>query len=127
VNFHLGGTHYADARSLIDAGAALALATDNNPGSAPCPSLPLAMAIACRYQRLLPSEALNAATINAAHAVGLGKRIGSLETGKQADVLILEAPDVRHLAYAFGGNPVRQVIKRGKILSFDRTLRRFDS
>lgn len=127
VSFHLGGERYADARSLIDAGAALALATDNNPGSAPCPSIPLAMAISCRYQRLLPAEALTAATINAAHAVGLGKRIGSLEAGKQADVLVLEAPDVRHLAYAFGGNPVRQVIKRGKILSFERTPRRFET
>ncbi len=127
VSFHLGGARYADARALIDAGAALALATDNNPGSAPCPSMPLAMAISCRYQSLLPAEALNAATINAAHAVGLGKRIGSLEAGKQADVLVLDVPDVRHLAYAFGGNPVRQIVKRGKILSFDRTHWRFDS
>jgi imidazolonepropionase len=119
VSFHLGGDHYADARGLIDAGAALALATDYNPGSAPCPSLPLAMAISCRYQRLLPVEALNAATINAAHAVGLGERVGSLETGKQADVLILDTPDVRHLAYVFGGNPVRHVIKRGKLLSLE--------
>lgn len=116
VTFHLGSARYADARAMVDAGAALALATDNNPGSAPCPSMPLAMAIACRYQRLQPTEALTAATINAAHAVGLGKRIGSLEAGKQADVLILDAPDVRHLAYVFGGNPVRHVIKRGKIL-----------
>jgi imidazolonepropionase len=127
VSFHLGGSRYADARALIDAGAALALATDNNPGSAPCPSMPLVMAISCRYQRLLPAEALNAGTINAAHAVGLGKRIGSLEARKQADALILDVPDIRHLVYAFGGNPVRHVVKRGKILSFDRAQRRFDS
>jgi imidazolonepropionase len=126
VSFHLGGERYADARALIDTGAVLALATDNNPGSAPCPSMPLVMAIACRYQGLLPAEALNASTINAAHAVGLGKRIGSLETGKQADVLVLDVPDVRHLAYTFGGNPVRQVIKYGKRLSMERTPWRLD-
>jgi imidazolonepropionase len=78
--------------------------------------LPLVMAIACRYQRLTPAEALNAVTINAAHAVGLGQRLGSLETGKQADVLIIDAPDYRHLAYHFGGNPVERVIKRGRIV-----------
>jgi imidazolonepropionase len=116
VNFNLGSAHFADARRLIDAGAALALATDINPGSAPCPSMPLVMAMACRYQRLLPAEALNAATINAAHALALGDRIGSIEAGKQADLLILDAADYRHLAYEFGGNLVRTVIKRGRIV-----------
>jgi imidazolonepropionase len=116
VNFNLGSTHFADARELIDAGAALALSTDLNPGSAPCPSLPLVMSIACRYQRLTPAEALNAITLNAAHAIGMGRRIGSLEVGKQADVLILNTTDYRHLAYHFGGNPVEQVIKRGRII-----------
>ncbi len=116
VNFNLGSHHFADARALIDAGVALALATDINPGSAPCPSLPLAMAIACRYQRLLPNEVLNAVTINAAHAVGLGQRLGSLEVGKQADVLILDTHDHRHLAYEFGRNHVAQVVKAGKMV-----------
>ena len=116
VNFNLGSTHFADARGLVDAGAAIALATDINPGSAPCPSLPLVMALACRYQKLLPAEALNAVTINAAHALGMGDRIGSLEPGKQADILVVAAPDYRHLAYQFGGNLVRRVIKRGKVV-----------
>jgi imidazolonepropionase len=98
---------------LIADGAALSLATDANPGSAPCLSMPLVMAIACRYQKLTPAEALNAATINAAHALGLGDRLGSLETGKQADLLIVDAPDYRHLAYWFGHNLVRAVFKRG--------------
>ncbi len=117
VNFNLGSSHFANARALIEAGVALALSTDINPGSAPCPSLPLVMALACRYQRLTPAEALNAVTINAAHAVGLGQRLGSIEPGKQADLLILAAPDYRYLAYEFGGNPVETVIKRGQVIS----------
>ncbi len=116
VNFNLASQNYADARGLIDAGAALALATDMNPGSAPCPSLPLVMAIACRYQKLSPAEALTAVTINAAHAVGVGERAGSLEEGKIADVLVINAADYRHLAYQFGGNLVETVIKRGRIV-----------
>ncbi|MEW5956670.1 MAG: amidohydrolase family protein, partial [Chloroflexota bacterium] len=116
VNFNLGSTSFADARTMVDAGVALALATDLNPGSAPCPSLPLVMAMACRYQRLRPAEALNAVTINAAYAVGQGDRLGSLAVGKQADLLIVAAPDYRHLAYQFGLNLVEQVIKRGRTL-----------
>jgi imidazolonepropionase len=117
VNFHLGSTHYADARALIDAGAIVALATDLNPGSAPCLSLPLVMAIACRMQKLLPAEALNAATINAAYALGMSGDVGSLEVGKQADVLILDTPDYRHLMSTLGGNLVETVIKRGVVVA----------
>ncbi|MEZ5425163.1 MAG: imidazolonepropionase [Pyrinomonadaceae bacterium] len=116
VNFNFGSTEFADARRFIDAGCAVALSTDFNPGSAPCPSLPNAMAIACRYQKLLPSEAINAATINAAFAVGLGNRVGSIETGKQADLIILDSPDHRVLAYEFGGNPIEKVFKNGRIV-----------
>lgn len=116
ATFNLGVHAYADARGLIERGVPVALATDLNPGSAPCLSLPFVMAVACRYQRLLPAEALNACTINAAHALGLGERVGSLEPGKQADVLILREGDYRHLAYFFGGNPVETVIKRGRVV-----------
>ncbi len=116
VNFNLGLDVYADARRMIDAGAAVALATDLNPGSAPCPSMPLVMAIACRVQKLLPSEALNACTINAAYAVGLGKRLGSIQVGKQADLLILNEADYRHIPYFFGGSPVEMVIKKGEVI-----------
>ena len=116
VNFNLGSADYADARALVDAGAAVALATDINPGSAPCPSMPLVMAIACRYGRLLPSEALVAATVNAAHATGVAGRVGSIEVGKQADILVVDAPDYRYLAYEFGGNLVSRVIKAGNIV-----------
>jgi imidazolonepropionase len=117
VNFNFGSKEFADARKMIDANCAIALSTDYNPGSAPCPSLPNAMAIACRYQKLLPSEALNAATVNAAFAVGLGEKTGSIEAGKQADVLILDTDDYRQIAYEFGGNLVETVIKKGKIVS----------
>lgn len=117
VNFNLGGTHFANARGLIDAGAALALSTDYNPGSSPCPSLPMTMAIACRYLRLLPAEALNAVTINAAHALALGDSTGSLEVGKRADVLIVGAPDYRHLSYNFGVNLIERVVKRGRVVT----------
>lgn len=117
VNFNFGSTHFADARKMIDANCAIAVSTDYNPGSAPCPSLPNAMAIACRYQKLLPSEAFNAITINAAFAVGLGEKIGSLETGKQADILILDTKDYRETAYEFGSNLVETVIKNGKVIN----------
>jgi len=113
--FGLGQAHYSPARRLIDAGGALALATDLNPGTCYCESMPFIIALACRSMRLAPAEAIAAATINAAYAIGWGKRVGSLEAGKQADILILDLPDYRHLAYRFGTNPVETVIKRGQI------------
>lgn len=114
VNFNFGSGNFADARNLIDSDCALALSTDFNPGSAPCPSQPMAMAIACRYQKLLPAEALNAATVNAAFAIGLGESHGSIETGKIADLLILDCTDYRDIAYEFGGNLVKNIVKNGK-------------
>jgi imidazolonepropionase len=75
------------------------------------------MAIACRMQKLLPAEALNAATINAAYALGMSGDVGSLEAGKQADVLILDTPDYRHLMSTLGGNLVETVIKRGVVVA----------
>lgn len=115
-NFNAGKTKFAPARKLIDAGCAIALSTDYNPGSAPCPSQPMAMAISCRYQKLLPSEALNAATINAAYAIGLGDSHGSIEVGNQADVLISDVTDYRQIAYEFGGNLIAKVIKSGEAI-----------
>jgi imidazolonepropionase len=116
VGFNLGGTHAPSGRAMIEAGVALALATDLNPGSAPCLSMPLTMAIACRYERLLPAEALNAGTINAAYAAGLGERAGSIQVGKRADLCILDTRDYRDLAYWLGGNPVETVIVRGQVI-----------
>ncbi len=114
VNFNLGSCDFAPARKMIDHGCAIAMSTDYNPGSAPCPSQQMTMAIACRYQRLLPAEALNAATINAAWAIGLGERTGSIEIGKNADLLVLDCKDYRQAAFEFGGNLVSSRFKNGK-------------
>ncbi|MFN2502068.1 MAG: imidazolonepropionase [Pyrinomonadaceae bacterium] len=123
VNFNFGSSHFADARALIDKGCAVAVSTDYNPGSAPCPSQQTAMAIACRYQKLLPAEAMNASTINAAYAAGVGDRYGSIEVGKQADLLMMDTDDYRQIAYEFGGNLVRSVVKNGReIFNSDRRL-----
>jgi imidazolonepropionase len=114
--FGLGQAEYTPARAILDAGAALALATDCNPGTAWCESMQFTMALACRTMRLTPAEALAAATVNAAFAVGRGGRAGSLTVGKRADLLIIDAPDYRHLGYRFGGNLVEMVIKAGRVV-----------
>jgi len=114
VNFNLGITRFGNARHLIDAGGILALATDYNPGSSPVMSLPLVMAIACRYQRLSPAEALNACTINAAAALHLEDQVGSIEVGKQADFVILKTDDYRALMVELGSNLVERVYIKGK-------------
>jgi imidazolonepropionase len=117
----LGKAQHMPARSLIDAGGALALATDCNPGTSVCESMPLLIALGCRFLRLQPAEAINAATINAAHAIGLGDEIGSIEAGKWADLVLLDLADPRELAYHFGPNPVSHVWKRGQLVA-DNTL-----
>jgi imidazolonepropionase len=117
--FGLAEKDYTPAHKLIEADAFLALATDCNPGTAWNESMQFAIALACRYMRLTPAQAIAAATINAAHAIRRADVIGSLEPGKQADMLILSVPDYRHLGYRFGTNLVKQVIKRGRIYSVD--------
>jgi imidazolonepropionase len=91
---------------MVDAGLALVLATDFNPGSSPAPSMPFMLSLACLQMKLTPAEAMTAATINAAYSLGLGHEIGSLEAGKQADFLIHEFADYRELAY-FVAAPLR--------------------
>jgi len=91
---------------MVEAGLGIVLATDFNPGSSPAPSMAFMMSLACLQMGLMPAEALTAATINAAHSLGLGAEIGSLEPGKQADLLIHEFADYRGLAY-FAAAPLR--------------------
>ncbi|MEW6724264.1 MAG: imidazolonepropionase [Bacillota bacterium] len=118
--FTLGHDDYAPARRMIELGVTVALATDCNPGTCFTESMPMVMAIACRRMKLSPEEALTAATINAAHAIGRGDTIGSLEPGKQADLVIFDMPNYRHLPYHYGVNLVATVIKRGRVV-YDRT------
>ncbi len=103
------------ARALVDAGAAIALATDFNPGSAFCESLPLVCSLAATQLRLSPAEALAASTVNAAHVLGRGGRIGRLAAGYRADVTLLDAPDWRYLAYHLGGRAVARVLIGGAL------------
>jgi len=102
-------------RALVDAGAAVALATDFNPGSAFCESLPLVTSLACTQIGLSPGEALGAVTVNAAHVLGRGDRKGRLAPGYDADLTLLAAPDWRHLAYHVGGEVVSAVVRSGRL------------
>jgi len=112
--FGLAEREYTPAREMIKAGCVLALASDLNPGTAWCGNMQFAIALACRSMRLTPAEAIAAATINAAAAVQMDKQIGAIEAGKQADILILNVNDYRHVAYRFGNNMVGAIIKKGK-------------
>jgi imidazolonepropionase len=112
----------ADARRLVDEGVALAIATDLNPGSSAIESMGVVVGLACLHAGLLPSEALVAATINAAWSIGRADRVGSLAPGKQADLVILDVPDWRCVPYRFGTDHVRTVLKRGNAV-FERDER----
>lgn len=114
--FHLGLKKYPPAREMIKAGLPIVLATDFNPGSSPTPSLPMIMSLACTQMRMTPAEALTACTVNAAHSLGRAKKIGSIEVGKQADLVIFNCRDYRQIPYFFGTNLVNIVIKRGNII-----------
>jgi imidazolonepropionase len=113
--YALGSTKYPAAREMIDAGLAVVLATDFNPGSSPTPSLPMAMSIACTQMKMTPAEAVTAATINAAYSLGRGDEIGSLEKGKRADFVIHDASDYRELAYWFGVEHPWRVYASGRL------------
>ncbi len=114
--FGLAEREYTPATSIIEAGGILALATDLNPGTAWCESMQMVMALACRYMKLTPAQAIAASTINAAAAIRRDDVLGSIEGGKQADILVLDVSDYRHLGYRFGTNLVSMVIKRGKMV-----------
>lgn len=121
--FGLAEAHYTRGREIIDMGGILAIATDINPGTSWCESMPMMMAIATRYMNITPAEALNASTINAAYAIGMDRFVGSIEVGKQADIVILDVPDYRHLTYRYGVNLVHTVIKRGEVVVEEGRLR----
>ncbi len=113
TSWFLGQHHFAPARRFVDAGIPVALATDLNPGTSPTVSLPLVMSIACVEMGLTPAEALAAVTINAAHSLGLDSEIGSIEPGKQADLVIWDVPTLEQIPYWLGSNRIQTVIKRG--------------
>ncbi len=116
VSHFLGANKHAPARALIDHGVAIALATDFNPGSSPCFSMQKIIHLAVLNLKMTPAEAIAAATINAAHAIGLSEKVGSIEVGKQADLIILNIEHYKQLPYFFGVNHVKTVIKKGKTL-----------
>jgi imidazolonepropionase len=114
--FHLGLERYAPARKMIESGVAVALATDFNPGTSPSYSMQMMMSLACSQMRMTPAEALAAATINGAHAIRCAGRAGSIEAGKNADLVVFNVPDYREIPYHFGVNLVAMTIKRGQVL-----------
>jgi imidazolonepropionase len=104
----------ARARAMIEAGVPVALSTDRSPGSSPTESIPLIMNLACLTMKMTPAEVIVASTINAAHAIGRAKEIGSIETGKKADLVLFDAPNYSFLQYNFGVNLVDTVFKNGQ-------------
>ncbi len=113
---HLGAREYPPARKLIQAGIPVALATNFNPGSSPTPNMQMVLSLACSQMQMSPAEAITAATINGAYAVGRGDLVGSLEIGKQADVVVMDVPDYREIPYFFGMNHCVTVLKKGRVV-----------
>lgn len=114
--FYLHRAAYPAARKLIDRGAAVALATDFNPETSPTYNMQTIVVLACNHMNMTPAEAIAASTINGAYAVGLADRVGSIQPGKQADVLLLDVSDYRELPYHFGVNPVSATMKSGRVI-----------
>jgi imidazolonepropionase len=111
------GIPYAPARKMIEAGLPVALASDYNPGSTPSGNMPFVISLACIKMKLTPEEAINAATINGAYAMGLEKEYGSIAIGKKASFFITKVmTDYAYIPYAFGANHVEKVILKGKVI-----------
>lgn len=115
--FNLGLTRYPPVRKMIDSKIAVVLATDFNPGSSPTPSMQMILSIACTQMRMTPAEAIAASTVNAAYSLEVGDRIGSLEVGKQADLVVYDCRDYRQIPYLFGVNHALVTIKKGEVVS----------
>jgi len=115
TSFYLGAT-YAPAKEMIEKGIPVAIASDFNPGSCPSLNLQLAMNLGCLKYRLLPEEVLTAVTINPACAINRGDLVGTIEPGKQADMVIWNAPDFEMVCYRFGSNLAEKVIKKGELI-----------
>jgi imidazolonepropionase len=115
--YALGSSRYPRAREMIEAGLAIVLATDFNPGSSPTPSMPMVLSLACTQMKMSPAEAITASTVNAAYSVNQGDRIGSLEPGKLANFVIFDCEDYRELAYWFGIPQTHSVCVRGECVS----------
>ena len=109
---------YPPARKIIDAGVSLAIASDFNPGSSMSFSMPLMMTVACTQMGLTPEEAITAATLNGAAALNLSEQIGSIEPGKQADIILYNIPNYRYIVYHYGSNFVSHIIKHGTLLDY---------
>jgi imidazolonepropionase len=114
ANYFLGHKEFTDARRLIDAGVPLALATDYNPGTSPTPSMPFVISLACTHMKMTPAEAIAASTINAACALRLQERKGSVEAGKDADMAIFDVKDYREIAYWFAWNRCVEMVVAGE-------------
>src|SRR6202022_34696 len=113
--YALGSSRYPDARAMIQAGLEVVLATDFNPGTSPTPSMPMILSLACTQMKMMPAEAITAATINAAYSLGRGDEIGSLEKGKRADFVVHDVSDYRELAYFFGVEHPPSVFAGGRL------------
>jgi len=119
--YALGSTCYPRAREMIEAGLAVVIATDFNPGSSPSPSMPMMLSLACTQMKMSPAEAIAASTINAAYSLDRGDKIGSLEHGKLANFSIFDCEDYREIAYWFGFSKIHSVYVRGRsVLSRDK-------
>jgi imidazolonepropionase len=122
TSFFLMSDRYAPARQLLDAGAIVSLSTDCNPGSSMTESMPMVMQLAALRMKMTVEEALTAATLNGAHSLRLASETGSLEAGKRADLVLLDAPSYLHLVYHFGVNLVRDVMRAGEWVVGDQRL-----
>ncbi|EHI69100.1 putative imidazolonepropionase [Streptococcus ictaluri 707-05] len=116
TTFSLMEDTYAPARKMIDAGMAITLSTDSNPGSCPTANMQFVMQLGCFVLRLTPIEVFNAVTINAAYSVNRQDRVGSLEVGKEADIAIFDAPNSDYPLYFFATNLIHQVYKKGRLV-----------